>query len=485
MGKLNDLEALGQAIWLDFVERKFLADGGLQKLVDEDGVTGVTSNPSIFEKAMGHGDAYDDELAEYDRDHMDAPAIERYESLAISDIRAAADILRPVYDRLDGKDGYVSLEVSPYLADDTDATIAEAQKLWAAVDRPNVMIKIPGTAAGIPAISATIAAGINVNVTLLFAIEGYKNVAHAYATGLEERLRQGQPIDRIASVASFFVSRIDSKIDDKIDALVKEGGVGGDEAKALKGKVAIANAKLAYAWWQEFSAGARWQALAAKGAQPQRLLWASTGTKNPDYPPTLYLDTLIGPETVNTVPPKTLDAYRESGTAAPTLTQDVEGARHVIAEAQRLGLGPGRGHADAGRRRRGELRQGVRRPARRDHGEASGRRVTSPRSSRAKSRDGYNSGSASTSLGTNGSDGRQAHEDRNHRPRPDGRRHRAAADARRARSGRLRPRPGGAGRRGEGRGDRRFGAGRHAHEAGPPGDLLGHAPGRRRDRADD
>lgn len=334
MGKLNDLEAFGQAIWLDFVERKFLAEGGLQRLVDEDGVTGVTSNPSIFEKAMGHGDAYDDELATYDRDHMDAPAIDRYESLAISDIRAAADILRPVYDRLDARDGYVSLEVSPYLADDTDATIAEAQKLWRLVDRPNVMIKIPGTAAGIPAISATIAAGINVNVTLLFAIEGYKNVAHAYATGLEERVRHGQPIDRIASVASFFVSRIDGKIDDRIDA-----GIGGEEARALKGKVAIANAKLAYAWWQAFTASERWQALAAKGAQPQRLLWASTGTKNPDYPPTLYLDTLIGPETVNTVPPKTLDAFRQTGTAGATLTQDVEGARHVIADAERLGLG--------------------------------------------------------------------------------------------------------------------------------------------------
>ena len=300
MGKLNDLEALGQAIWLDFVERKFLADGGLQKLVDEDGVTGVTSNPSIFEKAMGHGDVYDDELAEFDRDHMDAAAIDRYESLAISDIRAAADILRPVYDRLGAKDGYVSLEVSPYLANDTDATIAEARKLWDMVDRPNVMIKIPGTDGGVPAIAASIAAGINVNVTLLFGIEAYKKVAEAYATGLEERLRQNQPIDRIASVASFFVSRIDGKIDDEIDARVKDSDTDSEALSALKGKVAIANAKLAYAWWQEFSASDRWRALAEKGAMPQRLLWASTGTKNPDYPPTLYLDTLIGPDTVNT-----------------------------------------------------------------------------------------------------------------------------------------------------------------------------------------
>lgn len=333
MGHLNDLAALGQAVWLDFVDRKFLAAGGLQKLIDEDALTGVTSNPSIFEKAMGHGDAYDAELAAYDKANPDAATIDRYEHLAILDIQAAADTLRPVYDRLDGKDGYVSLEVSPYLANDTDATIAEARKLWAAVDRPNLMIKIPGTPAGGPAIAATIDAGISVNVTLLFSQSAYQAVAEAYVTGLESRVARGEPIDRIASVASFFISRIDSKIDDKIDA-----GVGGDEAKALKGKVAIANAKLAYAWYEEFITSTRWQALAAKGAQPQRLLWASTGTKNPDYPDTLYLDTLIGRDTVNTVPPKTLDAFRDHGTAAATLTQDVAGARHIIAEAQRLGL---------------------------------------------------------------------------------------------------------------------------------------------------
>jgi transaldolase len=333
MGRLNDLAALGQAVWLDFVDRKFLAEGGLQKMVDEDALTGVTSNPSIFEKAMGHGHAYDEELAAYDKTNPEAPTIDRYEHLAILDIQAAADTLRPVYDRLDAKDGYVSLEVSPYLANDTDGTIAEAQKLWKAVNRPNLMIKIPGTPAGVPAIAATIDAGINVNVTLLFSQSAYQAVAEAYVEGLEKRAARGEPLDKIASVASFFVSRIDSKIDDKIDA-----GVGGDEAKALKGKVAIANAKLAYAWYEEFIASARWQALAAKGAQVQRLLWASTGTKNPDYPDTLYLDTLIGKDTVNTVPPKTLDAYRERGTAAATLNQDVAGARRVISDAERLGL---------------------------------------------------------------------------------------------------------------------------------------------------
>jgi len=333
MGRLNDLEAKGQAIWLDFIDRKLLAEGGLQKLVDEDGITGVTSNPSIFEKAMGHGDAYDAELAKFDATNPGASAMARYEHLAIQDIQAACDILRPVYDRLNAKDGYVSLEVSPYLANDTDGTIAEAARLWAAVDRPNLMIKIPGTAAGVPAIAATIAAGINVNVTLLFAIEAYQAVAYAFVEGLEARATKGEPIDRIASVASFFVSRIDTKIDDEIDA-----GTGGDEAKALKGKVAIANAKAAYAWWQGGVQTDRWKALAAKGAMPQRLLWASTGTKNPDYPDTLYLDTLIGPDTVNTVPPKTLDAFRDHGNVGETLTQDVDGAKQQLADAERLGL---------------------------------------------------------------------------------------------------------------------------------------------------
>lgn len=333
MGRLNDLEAFGQAIWLDFVDRKFLREGGLNKLVDEDGVTGVTSNPTIFEKAMGHGDAYDADLAAFDKANPDASAMARYEHLAIQDIQEAADTLRPIYDRLDARDGYVSLEVSPYLANDTDGTAGDAARLWKAVDRPNLMIKIPGTAAGVPAIAATIDKGINVNVTLLFSIEAYKAVALAYVEGLEARVARGEPIDRIASVASFFVSRIDAKIDAEIDA-----GTGGEAAKPLKGKVAIANAKAAYAWYEEFIASDRWRALAAKGAQPQRLLWASTGTKNPDYPDTLYLDTLIGPDTVNTVPPKTLDAFRDHGNPGLTLTEDVAGAKHVLAETERLGL---------------------------------------------------------------------------------------------------------------------------------------------------
>ncbi len=338
MGALNDLEGFGQAVWLDFVDRKFLEAGGLQKLVDEDGLTGVTSNPSIFEKAMGHGDAYDSTLAEYDKQHAGAATIDRYEHLAIQDIKAAADTLKPVYDKLDAKDGYVSLEVSPYISDDTDATIAEAKKLWGMVDRPNLMIKIPGTLAGAPAIASTIASGINVNVTLLFALDAYVRVAEAYAMGLEERVRQGQPIDKIASVASFFVSRIDSSIDKEIDARVEKGDAEADALKAVRGKVAIANAKMAYQWYLDFLKSDRWQALAAKGAQPQRLLWASTGVKDPSYPDTLYIDTLIGKDTVNTMPPKTMDAFRDHGTAAETITQDVEGAKHTLAEAERLGL---------------------------------------------------------------------------------------------------------------------------------------------------
>ncbi len=338
MGKLNDLSQAGTAVWLDFVDRKFLEAGGLDKLVKEDGLTGVTSNPSIFEKAMGHGDAYDATLAEFDKQNPDAATIDRYEHLAIQDIKAAAETLRPVYDRLETKDGYVSLEVSPYIADDTDATIAEAEKLWHAVDRPNLMIKIPGTLAGGPAISATIAKGINVNVTLLFALDAYIRVAEAYATGLEERVRQGQPIDKIASVASFFVSRIDSMIDKEIDRRLGENDPEAETLKGLRGKVAIANAKMAYQWFLDFEKSDRWQALAAKGAQPQRLLWASTGVKDKAYRDTLYVDTLIGRDTVNTMPPATMDAFRERGTVGDTLNEGVEEARQVLADADRLGL---------------------------------------------------------------------------------------------------------------------------------------------------
>lgn len=336
--KLKQLHEAGQAAWLDFIERSFLREGGLRKLIAEDGLTGVTSNPSIFEKAMGHGDAYD---AGFDRflGAGDASVQDVYESQAIADIKAAAAYLRPVYDRLGGRDGYVSLEVSPYLANGTQTTIEEARRLWAHVDEPNLMVKVPGNEAGVAAIRQLIEDGININVTLLFSQESYQAVAEAYLTGLEARVAKGQPIDRIASVASFFVSRIDAQIDKKIDARVAEGDPESEALKALRGKVAIANAKRAYAWYLEMIASPRWQALAAKGAMPQRLLWASTGVKDPAYPDTLYVDTLIGPDTVNTMPPKTMDAFRDHGTVAETLTDGLDEARHVLAEADRLGLG--------------------------------------------------------------------------------------------------------------------------------------------------
>lgn len=336
--RLKTLSEAGQGVWLDFVDRGFLKEGGLDKLVAEDGLTGVTSNPSIFEKAIGHGDAYDAAIAAFVHAHPDARPMEVYESLAIADIQQAADILRPTYDRLKGRDGYVSLEVSPYLASDTEATVQEALRLWKAVDRPNLMVKVPGTRAGVPAIERLTAAGLNINVTLLFSIEAYQAVAEAYLKGLETRVAKGEAIDRISSVASFFVSRIDTQIDKKIAALVEAGDAKAGEAEPLAGKVAIANAKLAYAWYRDLIAGDRWKALAAKGARVQRLLWASTGVKNPDYSDVLYIETLIGPDTVNTVPPKTLAAFRDHGEVAETLAAEVDAARAVLDKAQALGL---------------------------------------------------------------------------------------------------------------------------------------------------
>ncbi len=335
--RLRSLHAAGTAAWLDFVDRRFLAEGGLRKLIDKDGLTGVTSNPSIFEKAMGHGDAYDAGFSEF-LGKADASVQDTYEAQAIADIKAAAADLRAVYDGMGGQDGYVSLEVSPYLADGTEETIEEARRLWAAVDEPNLMVKVPGTKAGVPAIRQLIEDGLNINVTLLFSLDSYKAVAEAYMAGLEARVEKGEAIDGIASVASFFVSRIDAQIDKRIDARVEAGDAEADALKALRGKVAIANAKLAYDWYVGMIAGDRWQALAAKGARPQRLLWASTGVKDKAYPDTLYVDTLIGPDTVNTMPPATMDAFRDHGTVAETLTQDVDAARHVLAEAERLGL---------------------------------------------------------------------------------------------------------------------------------------------------
>ena len=336
-GRLRALEALGQAVWLDYLHPKILDNGELSRMAAEDGVTGVTSNPAIFEAAIGEGDAYAQRLSEAVA-RQDADAVDLYEALAIADIRRAADVLRPTYDRLKGADGFVSLEVSPYLALDTEATVAEARRLWRAVDRPNLMVKVPGTEAGVPAIQALITDGINVNVTLLFSIEAYLAVAEAHMAGLEARRAAGGDIGGVAGVASFFVSRIDGLIDKAIDERVAAGDPRTAELKALRGKVAIANAKDAYQRYLGLVESSRWRDLAAAGARPQRLLWASTGTKDPAYRDTLYVDTLIGRDTVNTMPPQTLAAYRDHGEARETITEDLDGARRVLAQAERLGL---------------------------------------------------------------------------------------------------------------------------------------------------
>jgi transaldolase/glucose-6-phosphate isomerase len=335
--QLHALEAEGQALWLDFLDRRFLAEGGLVRLIEEDGLTGVTSNPSIFEKAISNDSDYDGEIAQLVRRGETRPAA-IYEQLAVTDIRAAADALRSVYERLEGADGFASIEVSPSLAWSTQGTIDEAHRLWAAVDRPNLMVKVPGTRESVPAVRALTADGINVNITLLFAIEMYHAVADAFMAGLEDRLASGRDISRIASVASFFVSRVDSRIDAKIDAGIAARG--GDTAAldALRGRVAIANAKLAYQGYLRLTQIDRWRRLALEGARPQRLLWASTGTKDPAYSDVHYVETLIGRDTVNTMPPKTIDAFRDHGVVSPTLTANVQDERHVLSEAERLGL---------------------------------------------------------------------------------------------------------------------------------------------------
>ncbi|WP_428377701.1 bifunctional transaldolase/phosoglucose isomerase [Lichenicoccus sp.] len=334
---LRTLEKFGQSPWLDFIQRSFVQDGSLAGLVQKDRLKGVTSNPAIFEKAMGHGTDYDGQFKTL-ADAGNATASDIYETMAIDDIREATAVLKPVWDETSGLDGYVSLEVSPYLGMRTDETIAEAKRLWKTVDRPNLMVKIPGTEPGVPAVKAAIADGINVNVTLLFSLDAYRKVLEAYIAGLEERHAKGHDISHIASVASFFVSRIDGLIDKKIDDRLAKGDPETAALKAVRGKVAIANAKLAYQHYLEVSASDRWQTLVRAQANPQRLLWASTGTKDKAYSDVLYVEELIGADTVNTMPPATMDAFRDHGVARNSLTEDVEGARHVLAEAERLGL---------------------------------------------------------------------------------------------------------------------------------------------------
>lgn len=326
MSKADEIAALGQSLWIDYMRRQFLENGGLKKML-EIGVRGVTSNPTIFEKAIVGSSDYDEQLKELARRGSSTGEI--YEALVVKDIQKAADLLGPTYEESGGTDGFVSLEVSPELAHNTQDTIAEARRLYTTLGRPNVMIKVPATREGISAIAQLIADGISVNVTLLFSIAHYEAVSEAYLRGLERRVEADADLAGIASVASFFVSRVESNV----DAILEESG-----HQELKGKTAVANAKLAYERFRHVFSGERWNALQSRGAQVQRPLWASTGVKNPEYPDTLYVDNLIGPDSVNTLPPETLDAVLDHGNVARTLDQDLEGARAHLETLTRMGI---------------------------------------------------------------------------------------------------------------------------------------------------
>jgi transaldolase/glucose-6-phosphate isomerase len=339
MNPVKQLENHGQAVWLDFLARGFVTKGDLKKLIDTDGVKGVTSNPSIFEKAIGSSDEYDGAISSALK-KGDRPVAGLFEHLAVEDIQNAADVLRPVYDRLNGEDGFVSLEVSPYLAMDTKGTIAEATRLWKDVKRRNLMVKVPATPEGLPAIEHLIGEGISINITLLFSQKVYRQVAEAYLKGLENYVAKGGDPSHVASVASFFVSRIDTAVDKQLDEKIAKANDPSEKERlaALKGKIAIANAKLAYQEYQRLFAGPVWDKLRDKGAKPQRLLWASTGTKNKDYSDVLYVEELIGPHTVNTMPPATLDAFRDHGKVRDSLEENVEEARRALDELEKSGI---------------------------------------------------------------------------------------------------------------------------------------------------
>ena len=332
MSKLIELENMGQSIWLDYIQRSLITSGELRQLINN-GLKGITSNPAIFEKAIAGSSDYDDDLKQLVKTDRSIEQI--YEALAIKDIVLAADTLRSVYDSTSGKDGYVSLEVNPELAYDTEKTITEVRRLFETVNRPNVMIKVPATAAGLPAIAESIGSGVNVNVTLIFSLDNYKAVADAYQTGLEKLIESGpavkggHPVDKVASVASFFVSRVDTAVDKELEA------VGNSE---LAGKIAVANSKLAYAEYKNIIQQPRWHKLANKGARVQRVLWASTSTKNPALPDNLYVDELIGPDTVNTLPPSTLESFMDHGRVAETLAQGLPEARNQVAKLTDFGI---------------------------------------------------------------------------------------------------------------------------------------------------
>jgi transaldolase len=333
---LKQLEMLGQSIWLDYIRRDMIMNGELYRMIEDDGLSGMTSNPAIFEKAITGSHEYDRDIQELIREGKDYKAI--YESISIKDVQSAADIFRPVYDKTKGRDGYVSLEVNPNLAFNTSGTIEEARRLWITLQRPNVFIKVPATDAGIPVISQLISEGINVNVTLLFGLPRYREVMEAYRAGIEERLSRQLPIQSVASVASFFVSRIDGWIDPKLEKIMREGGEKAEIAGKLHHKVAIANARVAYYEFEKNFNSDLFRNLSAKGAQIQRLLWASTSTKNPDLSDVLYVESLIGPDTINTIPMETFKAYKDHGDPQLRIDYELETAHWVLDQLSELGI---------------------------------------------------------------------------------------------------------------------------------------------------
>jgi transaldolase len=335
MDRLQQLHDAGQSIWLDFIDRTLLRSGELARRIERDALTGMTSNPTIFEKALAEGTAYDAQLAGAS---PDLNAGELFELIETDDVRAACDIFRPVHEKSKGTDGFVSIEVSPGAAHDVEDTIAEARRLWAVVDRPNVMIKVPGTPEGAVATRRLLAEGINVNITLLFSIDAHATIIESYLSALEQRASRGLPLSSIASVASFFVSRVDTEADKRLDALVAAHPGRTEEAKAFRGRVAVANAKLAYALFRERFSGARWEALAARGARVQRPLWASTSTKNPAYRDVMYVEDLIGPDTVNTMTPATITAFADHGVIERTVDSHLDEERALIAKLEAFGV---------------------------------------------------------------------------------------------------------------------------------------------------
>jgi transaldolase len=333
---LHQLHELGQSVWLDYIRRDILQNGELERMIRDYDLRGVTSNPSIFEQAIGHSDDYDGAMEALAA--QGANADRAFESVAVADIQSACDRFRPVFDAAGGHDGFVSLEVSPALAHDAERTMDDARRLWGEVDRPNVMIKVPGTLECIPAIEQLLSEGINVNITLLFALSNYEQVMEAYLRGVERRVEAGEPVDRLASVASFFVSRVDGSVDAALEKIVSAGGPDAEKAKGLLGRAAVANAKLAYARFAKVFAGERWERLADRGARVQRPLWASTSTKNPDYRDVIYVEELIGPDTVNTMPMATVEAFADHGVARRTVDADLDRARAELAGLQELGI---------------------------------------------------------------------------------------------------------------------------------------------------